>query len=335
VPVRLGRSLTRRTARSETAELARKDTTQSAAAQPAPGATHASRGAGTAAALAAFLLWGILPVYWKGLQGVEAVEVIAHRVVWSFLFLLVVLPLRGLFRQFLEALHTPRLSGLHLLSGLLLSVNWLTYVWAVSTAQIVESSLGYFLNPLFNVLLGFVVLRERLRPVQWAAVALAAAGVSVQLVQHGRLPWIALVLATSFAVYGLLRKQSPLGPLTGLGVETALVFPLALAFLVSRELASTGAFGHVGAGQNLLLAGTGVVTAVPLLFFAVGARALPLATVGLLQYVAPSAQFALGVFAYGEPFGGARVISFGLIWAGLVVFTADGLRRGFRGARAR
>jgi chloramphenicol-sensitive protein RarD len=283
--------------------------------------------------LAAFFLWGVLPVYWKELQGVPPLQVIAHRVAWSLLFLAAVAAWRGGFGAWKAALRSPAVAGLHFASGLLLSANWLTYVWAVSTAQIVEASLGYFLNPLLNVLLGCVALRERLRPVQWAAVALAAAGVALQVAGLGRLPWIALVLAGSFAVYGFVRKRSPLGPLSGLGVETTLVFPLAAGFIAWQEAAGAGAFGGAEAGRQALLVGTGVVTAVPLLLFAAGTRALPLAMVGLLQYVAPSVQFALGVMVYDEPFGGLQTASFGLVWAGLALLAADGLRHAARSFR--
>lgn len=286
--------------------------------------------AGALSATCAFALWGVLPIYWKALLVVPPVEVIAHRVVWSLVFLLVVLRMRGRLGQFRAALGEPRQVGLYLLSGSLLGVNWLTYIHAVQTAQIVESSLGYFLVPLCNVALGFIVLRERLRPLQWIAVAFAAVGVLVQLVRFGRVPWIALVLAGSFAIYGLLRKRGPLGALTGLGVETALLTPIAIGYLVFLHGQGTGAFGSVGTTEHVLLLACGVATAVPLLFFAVAARSLTLASLGLFQYIAPTVQLILGAALYGEPFGGARAWSFVLIWLGLALYSADAFRTGRR-----
>ncbi len=289
---------------------------------------------GAVAATGAFLLWGVLPIYWKLLHGVQPLEVIAHRIVWSLAFLLLVLRMRGRLGQFREALVDPRQLALYALSGTLLAVNWLTYIFSVQTSQIVEASLGYFLVPLCNVALGFVVLRERLRPMQWTAVALAAAGVMVQLTRVGRLPWIALVLAGTFAIYGLLRKRGPLGSLTGLGVETALLMPLALGYLLWRQFNGTGALGSVDAGQHVLLLACGVATAVPLLWFATAARALSMASLGLFQYLAPSAQLLIGVAMYGEAFGGAQAGSFALIWAGLALYSADAFRAGRRAAAA-
>ena len=288
---------------------------------------------GALAATGAFLLWGVLPIYWKFLPMVAPVEVIAHRIVWSLVFLLVVLRMRGRLGQFRAALVDPRQLALYGVSGGLLAVNWLTYIYAVQTNRIVDASLGYFLVPLCNVALGFVVLRERLRPLQWAAVALAAVGVAVQLARVGRLPWIALVLAGSFAIYGLLRKRGPLGPLTGLGVETALLAPLALGFLLWRGWSGAGAFGSVGGFEHGLLLACGVVTAVPLLWFAVAARSLSMVSLGLFQYLAPSVQLLIGVALYAEPFGGARAGSFALIWAGLAVYSYDAFRSARSAAR--
>lgn len=288
---------------------------------------------GALAATGAFFLWGVLPVYWKFLLSVQPLEIIAHRIVWSLVFLLFVLKVRGRLAQFFAALVDPRQLVLYAISGGLLGVNWLTYIYAVQASQIVEASLGYFLVPLCNVALGFVVLRERLRPMQWTAVALAAAGVMVQLARIGRLPWIALVLAGSFALYGL-RKRGPLGPLTGLGVETALLAPVALGYLLWRGAHGVGALGSVGALEHALLFACGIITAVPLLWFAAAARALSLASLGLFQYLAPSVQLLIGVALYAEPFGGARAGSFALIWTGLALYSADAFRAGRRRMQA-
>ncbi len=282
---------------------------------------------GVAAAVGAFFLWGIFPIYWKAFDAVAPVDLVAHRVVWSLVFVLFVLPLRGRMGDFLRALRDPRSAGLYLASGLLLAVNWLTFVHAVATGRIIDSSLGYFLNPLFNILLGLLFLGERLRLVQWLAVGLAMLGVGVQILQLGRLPWISLVLAGTFALYGLLRKQGPLGPLTGFAVETAVLAPLGLLWLGMTTSAGDGAFAGATAWEWILLVSMGAVTAVPLLLFATAARALSLATLGLIQYLAPTGQLLVGVLVYGELFDRARALSFGFIWAGLVLYTIDGLRR--------
>lgn len=288
--------------------------------------------AGALAATGAFLLWGVLPVYWKLLHGIQPLEVIAHRIVWSLAFLLFVLRWRGRLGQFRGAFREGRQLALYALSSGLLAVNWLTYIYAVQTDRIVESSLGYFLVPLCNVALGFAVLGERLRPMQWTAVGCAAAGVLIQLVKVGHVPWIALILAGSFAFYGLLRKRGPLGSLTGLGVETALLTPLAAGYILWRGWTGDGALGHVDGMQQALLLACGIVTAVPLLWFATAARALSLASLGLFQYLAPTAQLLIGVALYHEPFGGARAGSFVLIWIGLALYSLDAFRGGRAGA---
>lgn len=277
------------------------------------------------AALTCYLIWGLVPLYWRPLAAVDAHELIAHRLVWSFVFLAPLLAWLGGGREVVAALRSPRSLGLNLASGLLLTANWLVYVWAVNSGHVIESSLGYFLVPLVNVALGRFVLHEQLRPGQWLAIALAAAGVTLQLVQLGRLPWIALALAATFGTYGLLRKRSELGPLTGLTVETLLLMPLAAGFLLWRAAAGTGALGHAPALTQGLILCAGVVTAVPLLLFAYGARRLRLTTLGLLQYAAPTVQLALGVWVYRETFDRARAQSFGLIWIALALYTADAL----------
>lgn len=285
------------------------------------------------AGASAFLLWGIFPIFWKIFAGIPPLELIAHRVTWTVVFLLIVVPLRGRLTLYLQAVRSPRQLGLYLLTGSLLACNWLTFVYAVLSNQILESSLGYFLTPLVNVFLGLVVLRERLRLWQWCAVALAAAGVLVQVIQLGRLPWIALVLATSFGGYGLLRKQGPLGPLTGLAMETTALAPFAVGFIVFLSATGADTAWDVARGQQTALFLSGAITAIPLLLFATAARSLPLTSVGLLQYLTPSVQLLVGVFVYDEPFEGALVASFALIWVGLTVYSADGVRQGMRGRR--
>lgn len=277
-------------------------------------------------------MWGVFPLYWKQLADIPATELIAHRVVWSLALLLALVRLRGRGAQFFTALRNRRNCALYLLSGSLLGLNWLLFVWAVNAGHVLDSSLGYFLNPLCNVALGFFLLGERLRPVQWTAVGCAVAGVIVQLVELGRVPWIALGLAATFAFYGLLRKRGPLGPVAGLALETLLLTPLAAGFLLWLAAAGRGAFGHVGATQHAWLLAAGLVTSVPLLLFATAARALPLSVLGVFQYLAPTGQFLLGVWYYREPFGRAQALSFGLIWLGLVLFSVDALRQRRRDA---
>jgi chloramphenicol-sensitive protein RarD len=279
---------------------------------------------GVVFAAAAYTLWGFFPIYFKALKEVPAPQVLAHRIVWAFLFLLGVLMVRhevGTLRRLL----TPRILLSYFGAGVLLAINWLAYVWGVAAGFIVETSLGYFINPLVSVVLGVLFLRERLRPWQWLPVGLAAVGVAYLTLEYGRLPWLALVLALSFGLYGLLKKLAPLNALHGLTLETGSVFLPALAYLVGIEIAGQGAFGHGPLSQTVLLALTGVVTAIPLLLFAGGARRVPLTMLGLLQYIAPSLQFLLGVFVYGEPFGPAQLVGFSLIWLALAIFSAEGV----------
>ena len=282
-------------------------------------------GRGALAAAGCYLAWGLFPLYWKQLADVEATELIAHRHVWSLAFVLILMAAGAGFTEFGAALRSRPALRWHALSGVLLTLNWLVYVWGVNHGQVLETSLGYFLVPLVNVALGRLVLHDRLRPVQWVAIGCAVAGVTLLLLGVGRIPWIALTLAATFGAYGLLRKQSPLGPLTGLGLETLLLFPLALAFLLWQHHTGAGALGRVGAGPHVLLVGAGVVTAIPLLLFAYGARRIRLSTLGLLQYLAPTVQFILGVWVYHEPFSHEHAAAFAFIWCGLALYTADNL----------
>ncbi len=273
----------------------------------------------------AYTAWGLLPVFFKQLIHVNAFEIVMHRMLWSLMFLLCVLAvlkrwvwLRGVARQ-------PRVLLAFAVSALLLSVNWSVYVWAVQNAHVLDASLGYFILPLVNVAMGFAFLRERPRPGQWLAVAVAAAGVLWLTLQAGRLPWIALVLAITFGIYGLLRKLAKLGALEGLTLETLLLSPMALGLLGWWAWHGQGALvqGDPTTLGWLLLAGP--LTAVPLLLFAAGARRIPLATLGLLQYIAPSLQMLLGVWLYGEAFEPARAIGFYLIWMALALYSVEGL----------
>lgn len=274
-------------------------------------------------ALATYILWGLFPIYWKQLHHIAAAQLIAHRIIWAFLLLIsVVLGTRqwGKFRSKLDA----KTLKSHAWAALLLGTNWLIYVWAVNSGFIVESSLGYFINPLLSVLLGVLFLAEKLRPTQWVPVGLATIGVLYLTFAYGRLPWIALALAFSFAIYGLLKKKSTLGALYGLTLETGIILIPALAYLIYLISRNESAFLTMNATTDWLLIGAGVVTAVPLLFFANAAQRIPLTMIGLMQYIAPTGQFLIGVLLYKEGFSHTQAIGFGIIWFALLFFWAEG-----------
>ncbi|MCK6420426.1 MAG: EamA family transporter RarD [Aquabacterium sp.] len=280
---------------------------------------------GIPAAALAYILWGLFPLYIKQVAHVPALEVVAHRSLWSLVFMVVLLLALRRLDWVRDVIRQPRVLGVTLVSALLLSTNWLVYVWAVAHDRVLDASLGYFINPLVNVMLGYAVLHERPRPVQWLAVALAGAGVAWLTLGAGTLPWVALALAGSFGVYGLLRKTAPLGAMEGLALETALLAPLALVLASMFLIRGDGAFLRGDAFTDIWLLLAGPFTAIPLLLFAAGARRVTLATMGLLQYLGPSLQFLLGVFVYHEPFDPARALGFVLIWSALVVYSAEGL----------
>ncbi len=279
---------------------------------------------GIAYATLAYTAWGLFPLYFRQLAAVPAVEVIAHRTLWSLVFVALVLLVRRQGAWVGAALRRPRLVGVFALSALLLAANWLVYVWAVNHGHVLDASLGYFILPLLNVALGYVVLHERPRRAQWVAVAIAALGVLWLTVQAGQMPWIGLAIAFTFGGYGLLRKMAPLGALEGLALETALLTPLAVGLLAWWAWQGTAVWAHAGAGELLWLVSTGPITAVPLLLFAAGARRIPLATLGLLQYIAPSLQFLSGVWLLGEAVQPLRLVGFALIWVALVLYTLEG-----------
>jgi chloramphenicol-sensitive protein RarD len=281
---------------------------------------------GFAPAAAAFAIWGLFPLYFHFLHQVSAVQVIAHRVVWSCVFVLVWIIARGELSTLRATLANRGVVWRLALTATLISINWLVYVWGVMNGHVVETSLGYFIGPLVNVLLGVVLLSERLTPAQWTAVALASAGVVYLTVTAGRLPWIALTLAFSFAVYGLIRKVVNVESLPGLATETLVLVPFAAVYLLWCESAGTGALGHVGPTVTALLIGSGPLTAITLFLFAYGTRLLPYSTVGVLQYIAPTLQFACGVFALHEPFERTRAIGFTVIWTALLIYAGEGWR---------
>jgi chloramphenicol-sensitive protein RarD len=282
---------------------------------------------GLAFGVAAYAFWGIVPLYWRLLRGVDPVEILAHRAVWGLgAFILIAVLLRAL-PEVRAALADRRAVGALAVSSALLAVNWGVFIYAVSIDHVLHASLGYFINPLVSVVLGMVVLGERLRRMQWLAVTLAAAGV-VQVAAHaGGLPWIALVLASTFGLYGLLRKVAPVPALAGSLIETALLAPIGALYLLFLAGTDRGALGHVDAGTHVLLLITGAVTALPLVWFTAAARRLPLSTIGFLQYLAPTGQFLSAVLVFREPFASRDLAAFSCIWAALVVFSIDLWRR--------
>ncbi|NUQ85591.1 MAG: EamA family transporter RarD [Anaerolineales bacterium] len=275
--------------------------------------------------VAAYALWGFFPIYWKLLQHVPALQLLGHRIGWSFILLTLYILASRQWRDFRSVAFQRKTIGIYSIAGVLLSVNWLIYVWGVNAGFIVETSLGYFINPLLSVLFGVVFLRERLRPMQWVPVGLAAVGVIYLTVTYARPPWIALSLAVTFGLYGLVKKLSPLGSVYGLTLETGIVFPLALAYLAILQFNDAGAFLRDGLRVDLLLVGAGIVTTIPLLMFASAAKQIPLNMVGVLQYLAPTIQFLIGVFIYREPFDHTRLIGFGIVWLALVIFWVESI----------
>ncbi|CAN5551749.1 EamA family transporter RarD [soil metagenome] len=276
--------------------------------------------------LAAWTMWGFFPLYWPLLEPAGAVEILAHRIFWSMIVMLgVVLVLRR--RAALRATLADRRTRLLLaLASVLITVNWGTYIYGVNSHHVVETSLGYFINPLVSVLLGVVVLGERLRRLQWAALALAGIAVLALTVEYGRPPWISLVLAFSFGSYGLVKKKANAGAVESLVVETLVVSPVALGYIVFLMATGASTFVDNGAGHVLLIAGTGVITVIPLLCFGGAATRIPLSTLGLMQYVTPTVQFLLGIFFFHEPMPAMRWVGFSLIWLALVLFTVSTLR---------
>jgi chloramphenicol-sensitive protein RarD len=282
---------------------------------------------GLISAAIAFLIWGLLPIFLKQLTEVPVLQVIAHRLVWGYVVAMIWLALRGEVAAIWRALADPQIRWRLCASAALISTNWFVYVWGVANDRVIETSLGYFINPLLNVMLGVLVLSERLNRSQWSAVALAAVGVSYLTWSAGHLPWLALMLASSFGLYGLVRKTVAVEGLIGFGAETLILLPLAAGYLIWCEINGTGAFGHIRTTIDALLLLGGPLTAVPLVLFAVGARRLPYSTVGLLQYIGPTLQLLLGVMVYHEPFDRAKLTGFAIIWTGLAVYGIDSLWR--------
>jgi chloramphenicol-sensitive protein RarD len=279
--------------------------------------------AGLAAAVPAYLIWGLSPAYWKCLDHVPAFEILMHRMVWSFAFLVPLLLIQRRWPELTRAMKNPRTILTLLLTTLIVGCNWFLFIWAINSGHILQTSLGYYINPLVNVLLGMVFLGERLRPLQVVAVLLAGISVAYLTVGYGAFPWVAMALAFSFGFYGLIRKIAPVGAAVGLTIETLLLSLPAGAYLLYIDTRGAGTFLRVGVGTDLLLMGAALVTALPLLLFTLGARRLPLSTIGFLQYLAPSCSFLLAITVYNEPLVPAQMLAFVLIWIALAIYSAD------------
>lgn len=279
------------------------------------------RTVGTWAVLISYLAWGLLPVYWKALKHIPSLQILAHRILWSFVFVVLLLWGTKRWTEFKETFRIPRNRIVCLLTGAIIGFNWFIYIWAVNNNHLVDASLGYFINPLFSVLLGIIFLHERLNRWQIFAFLLALFGVGNLTIQYGKIPWIALSLALTFGFYGLLRKTARVESLIGLSAETALLSPVVLIYLISLESKGNGTIGNVSFSTLCLLLGAGLVTSLPLLWYTYGVRRIPLTTAGFLQYLAPSFQLFLGVVVYGEPFSRVHLVSFSFIWAALLLYS--------------
>jgi chloramphenicol-sensitive protein RarD len=274
-------------------------------------------------AFGAYFIWGLFPIYWKFLKHVPAPQLLGHRICWSFVLLAVVLLASRKGTEFRALISNYKNLRIYLIASILVGLNWFIYVWSVNAGYIVEASLGYFINPLLSVSLGVIFLRERLRLFQWIAVGLAAIGVVYLTIIYGRLPWIAIGLAVTFGFYGLVKKVASLSSLHGLTLETGILFIPALIYLAYQNWLGKGAFLHSGSISDLLMAGAGFVTTIPLLMFASAARRIPLSTIGIMHYITPMLQFLLGVLVYKEAFNATQALGFGIVWIALIIFGAD------------
>lgn len=277
---------------------------------------------GILSAIGAYTTWGLLPIYWKLLQHVPAAELTCHRIFWSFLTLVAFLQFSKRLGS-LRRMCNRRVFSIYMQASVLIGINWSLYIWSVNAGFIVEASLGYFINPLLSVLFGVIFFRERLRPAQWIPIITATLGVLYLTLNYGRPPWIALILAITFSLYGLVKKRAPLPAFEGLTLETGLLVLPAFSFLLWQEQLGVGAFLHAGTFSDSLLVGAGVATTAPLIMFATAAQRIPLSMIGFLQYIAPTIQFLLGVFLYNEPFTRTQAIGFGAVWVAVVLFLLE------------
>ncbi|MBD1372867.1 EamA family transporter RarD [Hazenella sp. IB182357] len=278
-----------------------------------------------------YLMWGLLPLYWKMIEHVSSLEILAHRLIWSFVFVFLILTLTSglssLWKTICKLFKDHKSLWLLLIAAILITINWFTYIWAVNHDAILEASLGYYINPLVSVLLGYLFLKERMNALQTLATIIAGIGVLFSTVQHGEFPWIALILAISFGLYGLAKKLLAVGPLHGLTLETLVILPASLLYLFYLIINGDSQFIHGDWVTILLLSGAGIVTAVPLLLFAKGAQMIPLYMIGFLQYIAPTISFMIGVFLYQEPFSSTQLITFSCIWIALALFVLSHTRQ--------
>ncbi|REF37133.1 EamA family transporter RarD [Thermasporomyces composti] len=288
---------------------------------------HERHARGLVYGASAYLIWGIFPVYWPLLEPAGSLEILAHRMLWTLVFVALLLCVRPRPNWWSTLRRQPRSLAFLAVAALVVTANWGTFIWAVNHGHVVETALGYFINPLVTVLVGVVVLGERLNRAQWCALAIAGLAVVVLTVDYGRPPWVAFALAFSFSAYALCKKQANAGAVESLAVETATVAPLALGYLTYLEATDVATFGHAGWVNAALLAGTGVVTAIPLLLFGAAATRVTLTAIGLLQYIGPTLQFLIGVLVFREPMPPERLAGFAIVWVALVIFTWDGLRR--------
>lgn len=276
-------------------------------------------------AITANTLWGLLPLYLKMMRDVAPLEILLHRMIWSLVFVVLILACKRHFGWLKDVVKNPKILLTFALSALCIALNWFTYIWAVNSNHVVDASLGYFISPLINVVMGYFILHERMRPAQWCALAIAALGVLWLTIQAGQIPWIALVLATTFGLYGLLRKIAKLESLEGLSLETAMLAPLALIWLTFIAHNNQSSFVEGSNSTRLLLMLAGPITAIPLLFFSAAARRIPLYLLGLLQYITPTGQMLLGLIVWHEPFTGAKMIGFLIIWSALAIYSAENI----------
>jgi len=280
---------------------------------------------GVLSAFGAYLIWGLVPVYWRLIKHVPAIQLIGHRIIWSFIFLAVFLLITRKWSELYSRALDRRVMGIYFVAAVLVGFNWFIYVWAVISGFIVEASLGYFVTPIFIVLLGVVFLRERLRLFQWVSVGLAGAGVAYLTIAYGRPPWIALGLTVTFGLYGLVKKTAPLSSMYGLTLESGILFVPGLFFLGYQNWIGRGAFLHTGLQSDLLMAGAGLITTVPLLMFTYAAQRISLTIIGVLHYITPTCQFLLGVLVYGEAFRFTQALGFGIVWMALIIFCVEGI----------
>jgi chloramphenicol-sensitive protein RarD len=280
---------------------------------------------GLAYAFGGYFIWGLVPIYWKTLKHVPAMQLIGHRICWSFILLAAVLLVTKKCHEFKTVALEPKVLRIYFVAAVLCGANWFIYVWAVNSGYILEASLGYFINPLLSVLLGVFFLRERLRFFQWISIGLAALGVVYLTIQYGHLPWIALGLAITFGFYGLVKKTAPLGSVYSLTIESGILLIPGLLYLIQQDSVGRGAFLHTGIRSDLLMAAAGLITTIPLLMFTSAARRIPLTSMGVMHYITPTCQFLLGLLVYKEAFDGNKAVGFGVVWIGLVIYCVEGI----------